>query len=341
MTRVVIIGTGDQALSLCSFFQSNNGGASGNSLLVTKKNLDKVAEGSFFHDTGIKLANFTEAVTQADVVIFAIPARALRVFVPENYSILKDKILVDATNSSVRGEDLHELVNVTDVRWVKAFFDIGAIDGMLSKPYSKFKTASKMCSAYSDSLKVVKEFAEESLGFDVKVVPYERYQDIAMHQNSLGNEWLIAGVYMFFWFCVFQFYNIMRHHVHKGYEYYNLPLFSTNKIIAWLTLHGMTTAMIPGKLRDRLIPCYESPPPHTAFTQPNAKQVYWPISTICGTVTHSAPNRNGFVSFFRFASTLVSFRSGSWSFTSLGASCSSIKPTSRSSLSTLKPIVPK
>lgn len=247
MTHAVIIGTGDQALGLCSFFMKNNGGASGNSLLVTKKNLDPAKEGTFLHNTNVPLANFTEAINYADIVILAIPAQALRVFLPENYSLLKDKILVDATNSSIRGEDLKELVHVTDVRWVKAFNDVGAIDGMVNKATSKDKIASKMCSPYPDALKVVKNFAEESLGFDVKVVPYERYDDIAMHQNSLGFEWLVAGGYMFFWFCVFQFYNIMRHHVHKGYEYYNLPLFSTNKIIAWLTLHGMTSAQIPGK----------------------------------------------------------------------------------------------
>ena len=246
MTNAVIIGTGDQALGLCSFFQNNNGGASGNSLLVTKKNLDPTKEGTFLHDTLVPLANFTEAIGQADVIILAIPASALRVFVPENYPLLKDRILVDATNSSIRGEDLRELVGVTDVRWVKAFNDVGAIDGMVNKVHSKDKVASTMCSPYPDVLRVVKNFAEESLGFDVRVVPYERYADIATNQNSLGKEWLIAGAYMFFWFCVFQFYNIMRHHVHKGYEYYNLPLFSTNKIIAWLTLHGMASAQIPG-----------------------------------------------------------------------------------------------
>ncbi|KAL3920135.1 MAG: hypothetical protein SGARI_007023, partial [Bacillariaceae sp.] len=245
MTRVTIVGTGDEAHGLCSFFQHSNGECSGNSLVVTKKTLDPEMEGSFLHNTGVPLMTFSKAIAQADVVILAIPARALKVFVTENYPLLKNKILVDATNSSVKGQDLREVIGTTDVKWVKAFMDVGAIDGMLNKPYDKFKTASKMCSPYQEALSTVKSFAEESLGFDVKIVPYERYADIAMHQNSLGNEWLIAGGYMFFWFCVFQFYNIMRHHVHKGYEYYNLPLFSTNKIVAWTALHGMTSAMIP------------------------------------------------------------------------------------------------
>jgi predicted dinucleotide-binding enzyme len=246
MTRVAIVGTGDEALGLCSFFQNNNGECSGHSLVVTKKNLDSEMEGCTFHTTGVPLMNFYKAIAQADVVILAIPARALKVFVTDNYALLKTKILVDGTNSSVKKEDLREVIGATDVKWVKAFFDVGAIDGMVNKPYDKFKTASKMCSPYQDALNTVKDFAEESLGFDVKVVPYERYDDVAVHQNSLGNEWLIAGGYLFFWFCVFQFYNIMRHHVHGGYEWYILPLFTTNKIVAWTALHGMTSAMIPG-----------------------------------------------------------------------------------------------
>jgi len=205
MTRVVIVGTGDEAFGLSSFFLKNNGGASGNSLLCTKKNLDPAREGTYLHDTGVRLANFHEAIDQADVVVLAIPAQALRFFIPDNYSILKDKILVDTTNSSIRGEDLRELVSVTDVRWVKAFNDVGAIDGMCSKAHGKDKVPTKMCSPYADALKVVKDFAEESLGMKVKVVPYERYEDIAMHQNSLGTEWLIAGVYMAFWFILFQY----------------------------------------------------------------------------------------------------------------------------------------
>lgn len=204
MTHVVIVGTGDEAFGLCSFFQNNNGAASGNSIHCTKKNLEVAREGTYFHDTGVRLANFYEAIEQADVVVLAIPAPALRVFIPENYSILKDKILVDPTNSSVRGEDLRELLSVTDVRWVKAFNDIGAIDGLVNKTSSKDKIPAKMCSPDPEALNVVKKFAEESLGMNVKVVPYERYADIAMHQNSLGTEWLIAGAYMAFWFVLFQ-----------------------------------------------------------------------------------------------------------------------------------------
>jgi len=42
-------------------------------------------------------------------------------------------------------------------------------------------------------------------------------------------------------------YNILRHHVSKGYEWYNFPLFVTNKALAWLVLRGMASCQIPGK----------------------------------------------------------------------------------------------
>jgi len=79
-------------------------------------------------------------------------------------------------------------------------------------------------------------------------VPYERYADIADSQNALGWEWWVSAAYMFFFFVAFQVYNIFRHHVNKGYEWYSFPLFVTNKALAWTVLHGFTTAMIPGKL---------------------------------------------------------------------------------------------
>ena len=204
MTRVAIIGTGDLAYGLCSFFKSNNGGASVNSLVVTKKNLEASEEDTCLHDTGVHIKSFSDAINQAEVIVLAIPAPALHLFVKSNYHVLKDKILVDATNPTARDQDLKAILSVTDVRWVKAFNDVGAIDGMLSKPTYKEKTPSKMCSPNVDALKVVKAFAEESLGFHVKVVPYEKYDEIALHQNSYGTEWVIAFVYMAVFFVLFQ-----------------------------------------------------------------------------------------------------------------------------------------
>ena len=68
-----------------------------------------------------------------------------------------------------------------------------------------------------------------------------------MNQDSLGTEWLLAGFYMGISFILFQIYNILRHHVSKGYPWYSFPLFVTNKALAWTVLHGMASAQIPGK----------------------------------------------------------------------------------------------
>ena len=246
--RIVIVGTGDLAYGLASFYRNNNGFDSGNTLQVTKPNLNPKMEGTPLHNTDVPIANFDESIKAADVIILAIPAAALQIFVPEHYSRIKNKILVDPTNSRKNGEDLRALLDVTDVRWVKAFNDVAALEGMVSKASDKTKVPAKMCSPSHESLEVVKSFAEKSLGFDVKVVPYERYADIANSQNSLGTEWVIASVYQFVFFVIFQIYNIFRHHVNKGYEWYNFPLFVTNKALAWVVLHGFASAMIPGRL---------------------------------------------------------------------------------------------
>ena len=61
-------------------------------------------------------------------MILAIPAATLKAFVTDNIQHLKDRALVDATNSTVRGEGLDAMLCMTNIRWVKAFNDIGAVD---------------------------------------------------------------------------------------------------------------------------------------------------------------------------------------------------------------------
>lgn len=209
MTRVAIIGTGDHAYGLAHLFKNNNCFSSGNQLEVTKPSLVKT--GSFFHDTGVALSSFEDALLSADVIILAIPAEAIKSIVTQYIDKLRDKILVDATNSSMRGEDLHSLLAVTDVRCVKAFNDIGAVEVLLDKPFGKTKLPVKMCSRCPDALQVVKRFAETSLGMDVKIVPYARYCDIAEHQESLGEEWMSATKLMLFLFIFTEFYAVMRY----------------------------------------------------------------------------------------------------------------------------------
>ena len=208
MVRTVIVGTGDHAHGLAHLFSINNSESSGNILQITKK---KLGGEMTFHDTGVPLVDFDEALDGAEVVILAIPAKALKIFVAENYSLLKDKILVDATNSSVKGEDLDELLSVTDLRWVKGFNDIGAVDALTKKPYGKKKMHSKMCSPSPEALETVKSIAETSFGLDIKTVPYEKYSEIAQHQDTLGEEWILATIIILITFALCMVYNIVRY----------------------------------------------------------------------------------------------------------------------------------
>lgn len=208
MVRVAIIGTGDLAYGIAHLFQNNNSESSGNFLEVTKPGIKQ--EGTL-HDTGVKIQDFDDVLDRANVLILAIPASALDTFLANYANRIQDKILVDATNSTVPDEDLNTILAGSNVRWVKAFNDIGAADVLLKKPADKMKTNSKMCSPDPDALQTVKEFAEKSLGFNVKIVPYEQFSAIAQSQNSLGYEWMLATWIMVGVFIITQVYNILRY----------------------------------------------------------------------------------------------------------------------------------
>ena len=211
MVRTCIIGTGDHAYGLAHLFVTSNTESCGNELEVTKPGLE--LEGSDFHDTSVQLANFEDAIARADIIILAIPASALKPFVSKYSNELANSILVDATNSSVPGEDLHTAFaySQTNIRWVKGLNDFGAVDVLLKKPEGKKKLATKMCSPDTMALETVRGFAEDSLGLDVKVVPFQHYTSIAQHQNSLGKEWMGATVIMIIVFILCQVYNILRY----------------------------------------------------------------------------------------------------------------------------------
>lgn len=154
----------------------------------------------------------------ADIAILAIPSCALETFIWNYASELAGKILVDATNSSKPGEDLFSMFAYSDkgLLWVKGLNDFGAIDVLLKKPEGKNKLPTKMSSPDTLALESVKAFAQESLGFEVKVVPVENFTAIARHQSSLGKEWMDATVVMLVLFILCQIYNILRYaHAYK------------------------------------------------------------------------------------------------------------------------------
>lgn len=260
MVRVAIIGTGDLAYGLAHLYSINNTASSTHVLEVTKPNLNK---DGFFHDTDVPLTDFDDAMVRADVLVFAIPSVALEDFVAAHERKLTNKILVDATNSFRKDEDLSSAlkkVSGTDhedsgsegsphksgVRWIKAFNDIGAVDVLLRKPGDKSRVVSKMCANDPGALETVKGFVEESMGFDIKVVPIEQYEVIKNDQNSLGKEWMTATWTILGVFILTLIYNIIRHPIKKGYPWKQFPLFVMNKSICWTALWGFAIAQVPG-----------------------------------------------------------------------------------------------
>jgi hypothetical protein len=74
-----------------------------------------------------------------------------------------------------------------------------------------------MCSPDDEALEMVKKFAETSLGFCIKKVPFEQYSAIAGHQNKVacGQEWVDAIWTIIPLFIFTQIYTIFRYVVHR------------------------------------------------------------------------------------------------------------------------------
>ena len=248
MVNTVIFGTGDMAYGLCRLFKNHNYDVDENRLCVTKPAFSKhyVKHHRTFHDTGVPLAHMEDALYTADIVILAIPAHALKPFLNTHYIGLKNKILVDITNSSVPGEDLHGMLGLTNARWVKAFNDNGAVDILLDKPYAKKAMVTNMCGKDLDAVRTVKKFAEDALGFHAKIVPHARYNEIAMNQNSLGEDWVQAAYLTVVLFVLCEIYALVRYNVWKGYAWFHLPVQVTNKAVCWTSLNAFALSMVPG-----------------------------------------------------------------------------------------------
>jgi predicted dinucleotide-binding enzyme len=250
MTRTLIIGTGDMAHALCHMFQNHNYKPSEHCLAISKPGLSRRFLKSYvgFHDTGVPLVHLEEAIYISDIIILAIPAIALKEFLGKHFDSMRNKILVDVTNSNVRGEDLQAMLGLTDTPWVKAFNDNGAVDLLSDKPHSKKKTVTTVCGSKLEAVYEVKRFAEEAMGFAVKIVPCELYQKIAMHQNSLGDDWVHAAYIIIMLFALCEVYALVRYNVCAGYDWYHLALQVTNKAICWTALDAFALTMLPGLL---------------------------------------------------------------------------------------------
>jgi len=245
MTRVVIVGRGDHAHALTHLYSNYNCETSGNTLEVTKQNAKK---GEVFHRTGVRLSDFHEALGRAHVIVLAIPSASLKRFIFENLDSIRGKIIVDVTNSKIPGEDVNSILGATNIPFVKAFNDIGAVELLVNKPTGKTKIQTKMCSKYPRAMQTVRRFAETSLGMSVKVIPYAHYSALETHQNAFGENWARATFIMCAIFITTEAYCIIRNILLSHTEWSHVPLQITNKAVCWTAIWGFSLSMLPGTL---------------------------------------------------------------------------------------------
>eukprot|EP00563_Minutocellus_polymorphus_P019629 CAMPEP_0197715748 /NCGR_PEP_ID=MMETSP1434-20131217/859_1 /TAXON_ID=265543 /ORGANISM="Minutocellus polymorphus, Strain CCMP3303" /LENGTH=429 /DNA_ID=CAMNT_0043299963 /DNA_START=33 /DNA_END=1322 /DNA_ORIENTATION=- len=221
--------------------------------------------GQDFHGTGVKLVSFEDVgvFDAADCIILAIPSgRPLEEFVKNNIDRLQNSILIDVTNPVPYENTLSDVlqkIGLQDdrIRWVKAFNDNGAIDLLGQKPSRKTEIPTTICGPDQEAVMVVKHFAEECLGFHAKVVPYTQWDQVARHQQDLGQQWLHSAAILFVIFILAEIYALVRYNVKKGYDWSHLPLQVTNKAVCWTAIYGFALTQLPGTL-TKLIRIFRS-----------------------------------------------------------------------------------
>ena len=216
MVHVTIVGTGERALTIAQLYSDYNIKINGYILEVTDLDIEAVTSPSIiFHNcTNVTIAPFFESLNRADIIVLAIPSYAIEYFINENYGLLSqnNKIVVDATNPISVQDDLFPTIlhnaatlsnkssieqqqqnsngdgvpnNTTTttnstIRWVKGLHDI-TTESM--NQYNTVQTKNRivsttLCSKYPRALHHVQQFVENSLGLDVKIVPYRHYNKI-------------------------------------------------------------------------------------------------------------------------------------------------------------------
>ena len=279
MTNVVIVGMGDMAYGLCRLFQNHNylhnSTEGGYKLYVTKPGLaagqqqdEDIEIEEYFHDTNVTIvSNIEVALAYATIVILAIPSgQPLRDFMDTYGGTLaanpNDVVLVDVANpDNAHDADLPTILEssivsnpVKGLRYVKAFNDNGAVDLLLHDDESYYATSKKlmvtsMCGKDIAAVRIVEQFAKTSLGFDVvKIVPFNNYKLMSSNQNSLGKDYIHSVYITLLVFAFSEFYAILRYNVHKGYDWWHLPLQVTNKGICWTAIYNFALCQVPGIL---------------------------------------------------------------------------------------------
>jgi hypothetical protein len=148
------------------------------------------------------------SVTSIFTLALSAPTSLSWKFLPLNIEYLKgcSISMVDIANPTMKGENLkkaleqiykHDGVDY-EVSWVKAFNDAGAALNLITKlDVSKIKFLTRMCGNDPEAVGKVKEFAEDALPFNVKVLSRESYaKRMEENQSSIGSECVHSAISM-------------------------------------------------------------------------------------------------------------------------------------------------
>ena len=263
--NVVIVGGGNLASGLANMFSIYNDAGRNKYIMSVYEPIEsniKLISGSSHRNIdnsfrgydGIDVGGKTDALVSADIIIIAIPAKAIKPFVTSNLNSLTGSILVDCSNPVSAGTDLRAVLEdlgaQDDFRWVKGFNDNGAIELINHKVASKKFVTTKLCGPDETAVEEVKKLAETSMGFTVKIVPFSQFDAIALNQNDLGKSWVHAAWIMTFIFVFTQIFSIVREHMTEHYgsklAWQYLPLYTTNHSMAWTCIWGFALSQFPG-----------------------------------------------------------------------------------------------
>lgn len=247
--KVVIVGTGDLAHGLAQLFKINfKKEIDSYYEIVATEPIENVDTPEFLQDS-VPIIEFEEALTTGDMLLLAIPARALKQFIHDHFEQMKSGvILVDCTNSRVKDEDLVGALVALDIdfpRWVKAFNDIGAVVMLQEKALMKHKLETQICGHDQDALSQVEALAKE-FGLSVKRVPEDQFDSIRGAQDSVGEEWIHAIVVMGVTFIFVLLYEVFQFRERPYFQYYQIPTRAFGKMFGWVAIWGFAYAQIPG-----------------------------------------------------------------------------------------------
>ena len=131
-----------------------------------------------------------------------------------------------------------------NLRWVKAFNDVGAVDIISRK--SKSKLATRMSAVDSAALSAAKDFAEIAMGFEVQASYHNDRK--TSEQNSIGKEWKHAAYVALFFYTAFLLIVVATYYIVWPYPIpgYQFSVKSHNKVMSSTAMSLFAFSLLPG-----------------------------------------------------------------------------------------------